>query len=587
MPQYAVTRTGGGLPTSDYAIGLEQAFNTAESMRNQRRRNQQAANIMKQTMAAKGLTGTVDVADQGEIDAQADEASLKRFFGKDTLDDTDTTDNAMLSYIEQRNDFKKAPTFKQTIGNEVEQGQNVMAQIMAANQGTTDAVEAINQKQREIMNSGFASGNEGVNPIVEKNKSVMDDLIAKNKGVTPDNVEQLKQMVSNPQTTGADATQPITTQSPQPATVSTTQTATKPQVPPSGAIKNSTGSSQSEKEAFTVEAKGVGGIKSFEATPTVITQSTNGADYQDTMPYSMGTLLAQQGYRDAISAGAGDAVGMQMNPFNAMLRDKVASINNRNIAAQAANVVNTDVKQGSVKAEAGDLSSKLQQGHSSYTQMSINNAATMKQDNGPGGGKNEQPTLSLFSDNVNLNSKGEIENITPLKFNLKQSKDPAHEKLMGQVDALAKKVGYDKAGKDIFNKEFQTNTNLFLNDPDSDMNKSAFNELKEKGFRQLTVSDYNGKTHNFYLDDNGKYVNNESKGISLKDLVHKQGVSGYRIYPSDENKKSRIIGWDSSKLSGDIPERVGLSQATLGRLIWGAKTKTLDASKAVGNTSGE
>jgi hypothetical protein len=80
MPQYSVTRTGGGLPTSDYAIGLDQAFATAESMRNQRRRNQQAANIMKQTMAAKGLAGTVEVDGEGEINAQADEASLKRFF---------------------------------------------------------------------------------------------------------------------------------------------------------------------------------------------------------------------------------------------------------------------------------------------------------------------------------------------------------------------------------------------------------------------------------------------------------------------------------------------------------------------------
>jgi hypothetical protein len=84
-------------------------------------------------------------------------------------------------------------------------------------------------------------------------------------------------------------------------------------------------------------------LKLAEAKDTIITRSTDGADYQDTMPYSMGTLLAQQGYRDAISAGAGDAVGMQMNPFNAMLRDKVASINNRNIAAQAANKVNSSV----------------------------------------------------------------------------------------------------------------------------------------------------------------------------------------------------------------------------------------------------
>jgi len=474
MPQYSVTRTGGGLPTSDYAIGLDQAFATAESMRNQRRRNQQAANIMKQTMAAKGLTGTVDVTDQGEINAQADEASLKRFFGKDTLDATDTTDNAMLSYIEQRNDFKKAPTFKQTIGNEVEQGQNVMAQVMAANQGTTDAVEAINQKQREIMNSGFASGNEGANPIVEKNKSVMDDLIAKNKEVTPDNVEQLKQMVSNPQTTGTDATQLTTTQSPQTATVNTTQTAIKPQVPPSGAIKNSTGSSQSEKEAFTVEAKGIGGIKSFEATPTVITQSTNGADYQDTMPYSMGTLLAQQGYRDAISAGAGDAIGMQMNPFNAMLRDKVASINNRNIAAQAANVVNTDIKQGSVKAEAGDLSSKLQQGHSSYTQMHINNAATMKQDNGGGSQQPEDNDITVGTVVMKKNKDGTI---TSTDSNISGSEEDVASNAYNNWSKLSE---IDKAA-------------IRMNGTDKSSLKNALNKVVGKDIYEKTKSSISGK----------------------------------------------------------------------------------------------
>jgi hypothetical protein len=150
MPQYAVTRTGGGLPTSDYAIGLDQAFATAESMRNQRRRNQQAANIMKQTMAAKGLTGTVDVTDQGEIDAQADEASLKRFFGKDTLDDTDTTDNAMLSYIEQRNDFKKDASFESQVVSHQDELEKQIAEQQKQIDADSGAYDAIAAKAQQL-----------------------------------------------------------------------------------------------------------------------------------------------------------------------------------------------------------------------------------------------------------------------------------------------------------------------------------------------------------------------------------------------------------------------------------------------------
>lgn len=571
MPQYAVTRTGGGLPTSDYAIGLDQAFATAESMRNQRRRNQQAANIMKQTMAAKGLTGTVDVTDQGEIDAQADEASLKRFFGKDTLDDTDTTDNAMLSYIKQRNDFKKDASFEQTIDHGNPEG--LMQKVMDANQGTTDQIKQIYDKQLEVMGQGVGpNGNASANnasivkklmgggstasngtpllsamnsatspslavvanssvpsftpPMADPNAPVKSPMqllqermgtsapsdidsikaMMENSGVTndslPDNIKQglndktlamkdLGNQIALEQKKGSGIINPDgsvdspindeamkriaemqaqkkalnedkdlmaqiaamaqqqgqpTPQAPDPAKAQAAiqsivnplgLTAT-PQANPtlnplltqSGAAGTPSGgttaapsggaatggntskkvsSATSEKQSYEASVDGNTGIESVKTSPTVITRSTDGADYQDTMPYSMGTLLAQQGYRDAISAGAGDAVGMQMNPFNAMLKEKIASIGNRNAAAALANKQNVDVKQGATEIKAGTGKASIREGYSSYSNVSMGDRTTNNNNSGSGSDKDTDTSLmGLRSDGSALNLKNSL-----------------------------------------------------------------------------------------------------------------------------------------------------------------------------------
>jgi len=598
MPQYAVTRTGGGLPTSDYAIGLDQAFATAESMRNQRRRNQQAANIMKQTMAAKGLTGTVDVTDQGEINAQADKASLKRFFGKDKLDATDTTDNAMLSYIEQRNDFKQKPTFEQTIDHP--DIKRMVQSVVDANQGTTDQINQIYNKQLEVMGEGVrptpkpdpngtsdpngahdpnaapvipyadvtqspeyndptllrknalsplraamnppigykppvAVGQSDVQiPMADPNAPVLSNMQKLQQQVSlqkPSDIDGLKSMmaannvsidnlpeeekqalnakilamkdldtqialekrkgggidnldgtVSGPindeamqrvakmeeqkkalnedkdlmsklenavKTHGATPqfanfsdiekmkaqigtiTNPLGLEIPDKNKFPGMQNSLKPVLQPnqsggteaasgettrdtspiSGSTSKKDSSATSESQSYELSASGNTGISKISSIPTVITRSTDGADYQDTMPYSMGTLLAQQGYRDAISAGAGDAVGMQMNPFNAMLKEKMASIGNRNAAAALANKQNVDVKQGKTEIEAGKGEAKLRQGYSSYTAIS-NSTRTGPVNLDAGGGGSDKDTdtslMGLRSDGSALNLKNSL-----------------------------------------------------------------------------------------------------------------------------------------------------------------------------------
>lgn len=576
MPQYSVTRTGGGLPTSDYAIGLDQAFATAESMRNQRRRNQQAANIMKQTMAAKGLAGTVEVDGEGEINAQADEASLKRFFGKDKLDATDTTDNAMLSWIKQDNSFKKDATFEQTIDHGNPEG--LMQKVMDANQGTTDQIKQIYDKQLEVMGQGVGpNGNASANnasivknlmggsstasngtpllsamnsatspslaavanssvpsfipPMADPNAPVKSPMqllqermgtsapsdidsikaMMESSGVTndslPDNIKQglndkalamkdLDNQIALEQKKGSGIINPDgsvdspindeamkriadmqaqkkalnedkdlmsqiaamaqqqgqpTPQAPDPAKAQAAiqsivnplgLTAT-PQANPtlnplltqSGAAGTPSGgtaeaasggaaggttptggntskkvsSATSEKQSYEASVDGNTGIESVKTSPTVITRSTDGADYQDTMPYSMGTLLAQQGYRDAISAGAGDAVGMQMNPFNAMLKEKIASIGNRNAAAALANKQNVDVKQGATEIKAGTGKASIREGYSSYSNVSMGDRTTNNNNSGSGSDKDTDTSLmGLRSDGSALNLKNSL-----------------------------------------------------------------------------------------------------------------------------------------------------------------------------------
>lgn len=638
MPQYAVTRTGGGLPTSDYAIGLEQAFHTAESMRNQRRRNQQAANIMKQTMAAKGLSGTVDVTDEGEINAQADEASLKRFFGKDKLDDTDTTDNAMLSYIEQRNDFKQKPTFEQTIDHGNPEG--LMQKVMDANQGTTDQIKQIYDKQLEVMGQGVGpNGNASANnasivknlmggsstasngtpllsamnsatspslaavanssvpsftpPTADPNapiKSPMQLLqermgtsapsdidsikaMMESSGVTndslPDNIKQglndkvlamkdLDNQIALEQKKGSGIINPDgsvdspindeamkriagmqaqkkalnedkdlmsqiaamaqqqgqpTPQAPDPAKAQAViqsivnplgLTAT-PQANPtlnplltqSGAAGTPSGgtaaaasggtatgttstggntskkvsSATSEKQSYEASVDGNTGIKSIETSPTVITRSTDGADYQDTMPYSMGTLLAQQGYRDAISAGAGDAVGMQMNPFNAMLKEKIASIGNRNAAAALANKQNVDVKQGTTKIEAGTGKASIREGYSSYSNVSMGNSTTKN------GGGSQQPEDNDITVGTVVMKKNKDGTITSTDSNISGSEEDVASNAYNNWSKLSE---IDKAV-------------IRMNGTDKSSLKNALNKVVGKDIYEKTKSSISGK----------------------------------------------------------------------------------------------
>ncbi len=658
MPQYSVTRTGGGLPTSDYAIGLDQAFATAESMRNQRRRNQQAANIMKQTMAAKGLAGTVEVDGEGEINAQADEASLKRFFGKDKLDATDTTDNAMLSYIEQRNDFKQKPTFEQTIDHP--DIKRMVQSVVDANQGTTDQINQIYNKQLEVMGEGVrptpkpdpngtsdpngahdpnaapvipyadvtqspeyndptllrknalsplraamnppigykppvAVGQSDVQiPMADPNAPVLSNMQKLQQQVSlqkPSDIDGLKSMmaannvsidnlpeeekqalnakilamkdldtqialekrkgggidnldgtVSGPindeamqrvakmeeqkkalnedkdlmsklenavKTHGATPqfanfsdiekmkaqigtiTNPLGLEIPDKNKFPGMQNSLKPVLQPnqsggteaasgettrdtspiSGSTSKKDSSATSESQSYELSASGNTGISKISSIPTVITRSTDGADYQDTMPYSMGTLLAQQGYRDAISAGAGDAVGMQMNPFNAMLKEKMASIGNRNAAAALANKQNVDVKQGKTEIEAGKGEAKLRQGYSSYSNVSMGNSTTKN------GGGSQQPEDNDITVGTVVMKKNKDGTITSTDSNISGSEEDVASNAYNNWSKLSE---IDKAV-------------IRMNGTDKSSLKNALNKVVGKDIYEKTKSSISGK----------------------------------------------------------------------------------------------
>lgn len=629
MPQYSVTRTGGGLPTSDYAIGLDQAFATAESMRNQRRRNQQAANIMKQTMAAKGLTGTVDVTDQGEIDAQADKASLKRFFGKDKLDATDTTDNAMLSWIEQRNDFKKDATFESQVVSHQDELEKQIAEQQKqinADSGAYDAIAAKAQKlaggppitpktvggpTNNPTNPQTPSGSTPSNgtpllsamnsatspslanssvpsftpPMADPNAPVKSPMqllqermgtsapsnidsiktMMESSGVTndslPDNIKQAlndkslamkdldtqialenkkgsgiinpdgsvdspindeamkriadmqaqkkalnedKDLIAQIAAMAQQQGQP-TPQAPDPAkaqaaiqsivnplgltatpqanptlnpqsgaagspsggTAAASGGTTGGTSPTGGTIKQGGGSQSSQRQELKAQKEF---LKLAEAKDTIITRSTDGADYQDTMPYSMGTLLAQQGYRDAISAGAGDAVGMQMNPFNAMLRDKVASINNRNIAAQAANKVNSSVTQGGTKVEYGTKKVEVSEGAS----QNIYNNTTVSAGNTGGSKQPEDNDITVGTVVMKKNKDGTI---TSTDSNISGSEEDVASNAYNNWSKLSET---DKAV-------------IRMNGTDKSSLKNALNKVVGKDIYEKTKSSISGK----------------------------------------------------------------------------------------------
>ena len=637
MPQYSVTRTGGGLPTSDYAIGLDQAFATAESMRNQRRRNQQAANIMKQTMAAKGLAGTVEVDGEGEINAQADEASLKRFWNTDKLAKGQTTDSALLSWIEQRNDYKKDAESKvqvtshsqeamdaaakmQAEANNSAQGQafddiankaallaggtplsvgrlgvsptptitpeNAMA-ILQGNQQTQTPVTQTNGAQLgPVKSPGHVTSRPTATPAVvppwaDPNAPVDTPMQTLQKSLssgTPTDVEALKAMMDK-SGVGLDAMPPeiqdaynqkmlaakdLDTQiklenQKGGGTIDLDGTATgpindeamkriaelqaqkqalsqdsdlvskiaaiaqaqgQPNAPnpfeatakaedginsivnplslPKGAPVSGTssgltltpsgsggteasgtavggtvkqGGSQSASQNYEASVDKMA-LESVKSNDTIVTQSTNGADYQDTMPYSMGTLLAQQGYRDAISAGAGDAVGMQMNPFNSMLKAKIDSISNRNAVAQAANVVNTDVKQGGFEVKMDKVNAKVREGVTA--QMSNNTTITQ---HGPKGGGSQQPEDNDITVGTVVMKKNKDGTITSTDSNISGSEEDVASNAYNNWSKLSET---DKAV-------------IRMNGTDKSSLKNALNKVVGKDIYEKTKSSISGK----------------------------------------------------------------------------------------------
>jgi hypothetical protein len=744
MPQYSVTRTGGGLPTSDYAIGLDQAFATAESMRNQRRRNQQAANIMKQTMAAKGLAGTVEVDGEGEIDAQADKASLKRFFGKDKLDATDTTDNAMLSWIDQRNNFKKDASFESQVVSHQDELEKQIAEQQKQIDADSGAYDAIAAKAQQLaggppitpktvggptnnptnpqtlmnilqggstpsngtpllsaMNSATspslaAVANSSVPsftpPMADPNAPVKSPMqllqermgtsapsnidsiktMMESSGVTndslPDNIKQalndkslamkdldtqialenkkgsgiinpdgspdspindeamkriadmqaqkkalnedkdlMSQIAAMAQQQGQPTPQapdpakaqaaiqsivnplgltatpqanptlnPLLTQSgaagsPSGGTAAASGGTTGGTSPTGGTIKQGGGSQSSQRQELKAEKEF---LKLAEAKDTIITRSTDGADYQDTMPYSMGTLLAQQGYRDAISAGAGDAVGMQMNPFNAMLRDKVASINNRNIAAQAANKVNSSVTQGGTKVEYGTKKVEVSEGAS----QNIYNNTTVSAGNtkGPSGPQQPQTNYRLYGQKVDIQN-GRVKNTTRIQIDPQGGKGQAtqgEKNVMNAAVAYAKnnKVSAKEAMRNVIGDMYKNDSQYLFNNPDAFVD--SLNDLETNGLTNLHFdSPQGGDGYNFTIK-NGKIIPDKNTKVSFKDIISNKSYKSYKFY-DPQKEVERKVEFNLDDFKGEVGTNLDLKQETLSSILLGGTVDNL------------
>ena len=236
-----------------------------------------------------------------------------------------------------------------------------------------------------------------------------------------------------------------------------------------GTVKQGGSQSASQNYEASVDKMALESVKSND---TIVTQSTNGADYQDTMPYSMGTLLAQQGYRDAISAGAGDAVGMQMNPFNSMLKAKIDSISNRNAVAQAANVVNTDVKQGGFEVKMDKVNAKVREGVTA--QMSNNTTITQ---HGPKGGGSQQPEDNDITVGTVVMKKNKDGTITSTDSNISGSEEDVASNAYNNWSKLSET---DKAV-------------IRMNGTDKSSLKNALNKVVGKDIYEKTKSSISGK----------------------------------------------------------------------------------------------
>lgn len=514
MPQLSTIQTQGTqpLPTSDYVFGLDQLYANAEAVRNQRRRNIQAVEAAKRALAAKGLSGDVQVDDMGKARINATKESLQSYFGVPTLADGMTTDAALYGFKRDDNSFNKAGTLKVSSTGHLNEALSVADRSIqqAVSPAQINAFNAITERGTEL-----ASG--GVIPAL------------------PLSLPQLKQptLPTAPQAQiPLQAAQnpplvPQLLQAPQPNfRTQTTQKA---------------GQSSSAGANYEASAE-LPYLKSLEDKDTVITEQTLGAQYKDFMPYSFGTLLGNQALTDMASIAGADPTGQQMNIYNDMVKQKSASIEAFNKAMSSTINPVVNVEQGGFKVDIDKLKASIREGVTSSASTNISSGNVSS----GGGAKASDDKYSIAGTDVEYNPNTGVASFRgsgKLAF-----QTAANDNLEAIVKKSTDKQGLNMAtlSKNIF--EHMSVENAFSEETINDLLSSDASGKKPS---IVTFTTANNEYKNYQLR-NGKLVDVKT-GVVLTDSERMNLVKNARAFDiKDDTYGKKFISYNPGQAQLEI-----------------------------------
>jgi len=530
MPQLSTIQTQSTqpLPTSDYVFGLDQLYANAEAVRNQRRRNIQAVEAAKRALAAKGLSGDVQVDDMGRARINATKESLQSYFGVPTLTDEMTSDAALYGFKRDDNSFSKAGTLKVSSTGHLNEALSVADRSIqqAVSPAQINAFNAITERGTEL-----ASG--GVIPTL------------------PLSLPQLKQptLPTAPQAQiPLQAAQnpplvPQLLQAPQPNF--RTQTMQK------------AGQSSSAGANYEASAE-LPYLKSLEDKDTVITEQTLGAQYKDFMPYDFGTLLGNQALTDMASIAGADPTGQQMNIYNDMVKQKSASIEAFNKAMSATINPIVNVEQGGFKVDIDKLKASIREGVTSSASTNISSGNVSS----GGGAKQKEDQYHIAGIDVERFSNGDIKFKGNGQFSFNTQENEALATLVQRSTKYGAATRNPKTGEMEQNayldqKEFSKNVFEEMA-ADNAFNEETINALtrstasgKSPSIVTFTMSD--GANRNYKMKD-GKLVD-VSNGKVLNDAERKNVVRNARAYDiKDDTYKKRFFAFNPGNQKANVDD---------------------------------
>lgn len=504
MPQITTVQNQRqeGLPTSDYTFGLDQLYANAEAVRNQRRRNIQAVEAAKRALAAKGLSGDVQIDDMGKATINATKESLTKYFGTPTLTDEMTSDAALYGFKRDDNSFSKKGA------------------VNVTRQGHTD--DALRVANTSIQQATSPLQVNAFNAITNRGAELASG------GVIPSLPLRLPSLTMSPlplppvPTTAPVGQIPL--QSAQnPIVPNLLGTPTQPQQMMKTQQMQRAGQSASANYEASTELPY---LKSVEDKDTIITEQTLGAQFKDFMPYDMGTLLGNQAMVDMASIAGNDPTGQQMNVYNDMIKQKAASINAFNEAMSATINPKVSVEQGGYKIDVDKLKASVREGV-----MSANNTSVSSGNISGGGAKKDFVPYNLSGIDVDFDSKS---GMMTFQGNGKFTFDNAVNDNLSHIVEKSTKNGIrdDKLlAKNIF--EELSNQNGFSKEALKDLEQS---ESGGKRPAIITFLDANGKSKNVRFS-NGELLRPDGKPMTREETLSMiKNARGYDIKDKDATK---------------------------------------------------